>query len=241
MKQEVKLFPAQKSSEKVLTILRRHWFTYMLFWVIAIAMSLPLVVGVVYLVSNYSIIDSGMINISILVGSAYTLLVLALFLHGFIDFYLDIYIVTDHRIVDIKQNGFFNRSISELNLRQVQDVKASVKGIFPTLVHYGDVYIQTAGEMENFHFKDIPHPYRVSILILEMHEAVLKKDDGECDDNSGDLSHPSMKDFEEGKSQEGNKDTVQVESIIQGTNNDTSEGDKEEKTGQLREGQITKL
>jgi len=105
----------------------------------------------------------------------YALGVLALNLYGFVDYYLDIYIVTNERIVNIVQNGFFKREVSELHLHQVQDVNAAVKGIFPTMFHYGDILIQTAGEKENFIFKSIPHPYRVSRKIIDLLEEALEQ------------------------------------------------------------------
>jgi len=177
IEKQIKLFPAQKANERVLMVIRRHWFTYIVFWFLALTMSLPLILGLILIPANLSQISDTLLNVMILGGSAYVLLILALLLYGFIDFYLDIYIVTDRRIVDIKQNGFFNRAIAELNLHQVQDVKASVKGFFPTLLHYGEVLIQTAGERENFNFKDVHHPYRISKLIMDLHENALSQND----------------------------------------------------------------
>lgn len=116
------------------------------------------------------------INITILGSSAYLLFIIGLLLYGFIDYYLDVYIVTNERIVDIAQDGFFRRSISELYLREVQDVSATVKGIFPTTMHYGDITIQTAGERPNFVFKNVPNPYKISKIIVDLHEAAIEGD-----------------------------------------------------------------
>lgn len=102
-------------------------------------------------------------------------MILALLMYGFVDFYLDVYIITDRRIVDIAQNGLFKREIAELNLRQIQDVNATVNGFASTLLHFGDVQIQTAAEMPNFIFRSIPHPYEVSKKILDLHEAYLQQ------------------------------------------------------------------
>lgn len=172
--QKDKLFPAQEKSEKILLVIRRHWFTYVIFWFVAGIMLVPLVIGAIFWVNNLGNLDNSINSLILLGASAYLLFGLGLQVYGFIDYYLDVYIVTDRRIVDIKQNGFFKRSISELNLRQVQDVNASVNGIFSTLLHYGNVYIQTAGEQENFIFESIPHPYETSKKIIDLHEQYLK-------------------------------------------------------------------
>lgn len=164
-----KLFPAQEESEKVFLLVRRHWFTYVIFGFLSLLFSLPAIGIVVFWLYNPDLsLLTG--NIIILGGSIYFLFVLSVFLYGFVDYYLDIYIVTDRRLVDIKQNGFFNREISELYLREVQDVKAKVSGLFPTTLHFGQVIIQTAGKTENFIFDSVPHPYAISKMIMDLHE-----------------------------------------------------------------------
>lgn len=171
--QKDKLFPAQDKSEKIVRVIRRHWFTYLIFWFLAFMMFIPFILVILYWIMNNETISLLVNNIIILGSSIYVLLILALLIYGFVDFYLDVYILTDKRVVDIKQNGLFKREISELNLRQVQDVNAEVNGVFATLLHYGDVYIQTAGEQENFVFRQIPHPYETSKNIIDLHERYL--------------------------------------------------------------------
>lgn len=165
-----KLFPAQEESEKVFLLVRKHWFTYVIFWFLGFILALPAIGVIIYWLYNQNISPLAG-NIIVLGESIYCLVALGLFLYGIVDYYLDIYIVTDRRIVDIEQNGFFHRQISELYLREVQDVKAKVDGFFPTTLHYGQVIIQTAGETENFIFDSIPHPYSISKKIMDLHES----------------------------------------------------------------------
>lgn len=170
-----KLFPSQNLQEKVFLVLRRHWFTYVGFLVIAFIFSIPLFVLIFYWVSNPEYFSGVFGNVAILVIFAYMLFTIGLMLYGFIDYYLDVYIITNERMVSIEQNGFFRREIAELHLHQIQDVSARVNGFLPTMFHYGDVFVQTAGERENFIFKSIPNPYRVTKLILDLHELQLEE------------------------------------------------------------------
>lgn len=172
-----KFFPSQKSQEKVFLLIRRHWFTYVGFLMMAIIISVPILVLIVASINNPELYSGPLGNILLLALSLYLLIALAVMLYGFIDYYLDVYILTNERIVSIAQNGFFKRNISELHLHQIQDVSAKVEGVFPTFIHYGDIFIQTAGERENFIFKSIPNPYRVSKLIVDLHEAQLEEKD----------------------------------------------------------------
>ncbi len=167
---EDKLFPSQEKEEKVFLLIRKHWFNYVPFAGIGLIMIIPAILGIYYFFVYSQSID-GLLGISfIMLMSMYLLFAIGLQLYGFVSYYLDVYIVTDRRIVDIDQAGFFHRQISELHLHQVQDVNARINGIFPTLLHFGDVLIQTAGERENFQFLSIPNPYLVAKRIINLHE-----------------------------------------------------------------------
>lgn len=170
-----KYFPSQKSQEKVFLLLRRHWFTYFGFVAVAVIMSIPILALIIVWMNRPDYFSSEFGNIIIVAVFSYILFALAIMLYGFIDYYLDVYIVTNERIVNVEQNGFFRRKISELHLHQIQDVSAKVDGMLPTLLHYGSVYIQTAGERENFTFRAIPNPYRVSKLIIDLHETQIQE------------------------------------------------------------------
>lgn len=169
-----KYFPSQEKGEKVFLLVRKHWWNYVPFAITGILMILPIVAVFLYWSANSASIpyETGTLMIGAL--TIYVMFILVVQLVGFISYYLDVYIVTDHRIVDIDQAGLFNRKISELHLHQVQDVNAQVKGIFATLLHFGDVNIQTAGERENFIFNAIPNPYTVAKQIINLHEAHIE-------------------------------------------------------------------
>ncbi len=103
----------------------------------------------------------------ILGGSAFFLYAWLFLFQSFIDYYLDIWVVTNHRILSIEQSGLFSRTVSELRLYRVQDVTSSVKGIIPTLFNYGDVEIETASNEDHFVFEQISNPTHVAKTIME--------------------------------------------------------------------------
>jgi len=168
------IFPTQKENEKILLLLRRHWLVA-LFIVLRYAFFLaaPVVVYAIYatwLPNSLTNITTGEISktITIMSVSLYYLFVWVFFFHAWIDYYLDVWIITDIRIVNIEQKGLFSRSISELKLFRVQDVTAEVHGLLPTLFHYGEVTIQTAGNIQFFTFKQVPHPYETQQKISDL-------------------------------------------------------------------------
>jgi hypothetical protein len=85
----------------------------------------------------------------------------------FTRYYLDVWIITTQRIIDVHQLGFFRRTVTSFLLSRVQDVTTSVEGFLPTLFHYGTLRVETAGDAsENFSMDGIPHPEELRNLIL---------------------------------------------------------------------------
>jgi len=96
---------------------------------------------------------------------------LAVWMYSFmiwIDYYFDIWIITSERIINIEQRGMFTRKISELRFKKIQDVTAEVIGFLPSVLNYGDVRIQTAGEKEEFIFRTVSDPYNIKNIIMNL-------------------------------------------------------------------------
>jgi uncharacterized membrane protein YdbT with pleckstrin-like domain len=74
-------------------------------------------------------------------------------------YYLDLWILTDRRIIVIDQLGYFNRKVSNFRLERLQDINVSIAGLIPTLLNYGTIRAQTASASENnFISYNLPDP-----------------------------------------------------------------------------------
>jgi uncharacterized membrane protein YdbT with pleckstrin-like domain len=102
--------------------------------------------------------------------SAYYLFAWLFFFFSFIDYYLDVWIITNERIIAIEQKGFFSRTIAEQRLYRIQDVTSDLKGILPTILNYGEVHVQTAGEVQRFIFSQVPDPEGIRSIIIQLAE-----------------------------------------------------------------------
>ena len=111
----------------------------------------------------------------VLSASSYYLFIWLFFFHHWIDYYLDVWVVTDQRIVNIEQNGLFSRTIAEVNIEKIQDVTSEAKGKLATLLKFGDVHIQTAAEEKRFIFSEVPNPREVAKTITELHRAAERR------------------------------------------------------------------
>lgn len=93
----------------------------------------------------------------------------------FSNYFLDIWIVTDRRLIHIDQEHFFSRSVSTLRLERVQDVSVEVRGFFATILGYGDIHVQTAGQEAAFESEGIPSPERVKTVVLAQVDRITER------------------------------------------------------------------
>lgn len=155
----------------VISVLRQNQIVFITLLLLVAA---PIGVITAYVLINPDLDINIQIQSVIASLSIFSLTVLGMQLYAFVNYYLNVYIITDQRLVDISQESFFNRKISELHLHQIQDVNAQVKGVIATFLHFGDVDVQTAGEREDFIFTTIPNPYTVAKEIINLHEAHIE-------------------------------------------------------------------
>ena len=134
-------FPGQRKNESVFIFLRRHFLAYLPFAAIFIIM---IVVGIIMyaVVYNSSFFVGAVYNIGVIGANTFLLAAVSFAFVALLDFYFDVHIVTDTRIVDIDQNRLFHRQIDELSLEDVEDVSVILKGFLGTVFSYGSVEIK---------------------------------------------------------------------------------------------------
>lgn len=86
---------------------------------------------------------------------------------AFTRYFLNAWVLTNQRIVDIKQRAYFSRVVSSLFLSRVQDVTTTVNGVLSSLLDIGDIKVQTAAEDVEFIMHGIPRPEQMRDIILK--------------------------------------------------------------------------
>lgn len=157
-----------KPQEKIYSVLRRHKITLVLQTFTILILAVVIWVLLAFLNNSYQNILESYKN---LVWFGLSLYYLSLWLRLFTiltDYHLDVSIITNERIIDINQLSLFHREVSEFPLKRVQDISVKVAGPLATLFDFGDVIIRTASEQQRFIFEEIPKPYQVKDLILNL-------------------------------------------------------------------------
>ncbi|MFA6047366.1 MAG: PH domain-containing protein [Parcubacteria group bacterium] len=173
-------FKGQEDREKVLLVLHRHWFDILSQFLVMIGMLFLLFGSFIILPIVFPAISEGANhNLFLFLENLFFMLTWIMLFLIWVDYYFDVWIVTDNRIVNIDQKGLFSREVSELELDKIQDITTDVKGVIPTFLNFGDLQVQTAAEEERFLFHNIPDPYDVKNIIMNLHKNSEKKIENE--------------------------------------------------------------
>ena len=86
----------------------------------------------------------------------------------FVNHFLDQWVITNERIIDINQDGFWSREVSSLLLQRVQNVETDITGLFQTLFGFGTVSVETGGaEVGRVKMSGLAHPKAIRDTILK--------------------------------------------------------------------------
>ncbi len=77
-------------------------------------------------------------------------------------------VVTDRRVVDHDQKGFFHRVVTEARFDQIDEVSYQVKGVASTLFRYGTLRIQLRGSAADIEVEHIKKPATISDKINDL-------------------------------------------------------------------------
>lgn len=167
-----------EEGEKTIYTVRRHWFVILGFTLVLLVVALLPLVAAKFLSSDtvLSSIPAELKNSFPAEEAlqwlkfAYPLWLLLLWLFFFIewtDYYLDIWIITNKRIIDIEQKGFFHREVTSFNFGEVQDITVETRGFIQTFFKFGLLEIQTAGHNRNIVIPHADNPEIVRSIVLK--------------------------------------------------------------------------
>ena len=98
---------------------------------------------------------------------------IVLLLRAYLCFEGTAFIVTDQRVVDHDQRGFFHRVVTEARYDQIDEVSYSIKGLWPTIFRYGTLVLQLRGSSANIEVDYVSHPSRVATLLNDLRSETI--------------------------------------------------------------------
>ena len=172
--------------ESVTLAVRKHWLVFtveILPYIVLALVPLVLIAAFDYTLAGQPLYAPYTANLSLsnswmrfLLGMWWLLMWTGAF-NTFTRYFLDIWIITSMRIVDIHQFGFFRRQVTSFLLSRVQDVTTDVEGFLPTLFGFGTLRVETAGDAsQHFSMTGIRNPETIRDLILREIDALRQQE-----------------------------------------------------------------
>ncbi len=148
----VKYFDDQFDDEEVLLVFRKHPIVMRKGLIFC---GLGLIAGVAPVAIN-PMLGFGWFFGGLAAGIVLCMLIL---LPYWINWYYSVFIVTNQRLIQITQRGFFHKSVVDLNLSQIQSINYEVAGLEATLLGFGTILVQSyIGDLV---IRDIHRPGKV--------------------------------------------------------------------------------
>lgn len=148
-----------KDDERVLRIVRNYWLVYLP----QLVLSFLLIAAVLFLLLPLMSLGwAGLVIVlaALAMGAYYGARTLIIW-------YWNVFIVTNLRIVDVNQHGFFRRTVAEVSYDKVQDITYSIDGFWHSLFNFGVVHLETAGGGAALELPDVRDPKEVNHLLTE--------------------------------------------------------------------------
>lgn len=160
MKDKEFTFNGQREHEKVLEVVKNHPFV--LFW--------PGLKAIFFLILGIATVlyISSQITGFVLVICA--LIAIGIFSRHYYDYSQSMFLITNQRIINVFQDGFWKRKIIETEISKIQDASSKTSGVFRVVLKFGDLIIRTAGTSEGGEIivRNIPNPYSVQQRIANI-------------------------------------------------------------------------
>lgn len=149
--------------EEVILLLRRHPVTNFV-W-LAVASLMMVAPSFLPILTFFELIPQRFQMILMII---WYLVTLTYILERFLRWYFNVNIITDERIIEVDFPYLVYREITDANIDQIQDVTVIMGSPLRTIFNFGNILIQTAGEIPKINFEAIPQPDRVARILREL-------------------------------------------------------------------------
>ena len=164
-----------QSGESVVLFCRRHWvYLFTKLGGIVLALLVP-VAALLWLVQITAGLGGTVGKVALIIAVAWVVFWL---IRGYFTWYRyqnDIWIVTNQRIVDSTKFNWIKQRMASADLVDVEDINVVRDGLFATMFNYGDLRVQTAGEIGNFVLAGIPAPSKVLAVVDSSRDAARRQ------------------------------------------------------------------
>lgn len=162
-------FDGEDEDEKILYVFRRSFITNFQWIAVAIVMLfVPLVLDTIYANAAIKELPNISRRLAFILNLFWYLGTFGFILQNFLNWFFNVHIVSNKKIVDVDFHGVLSKNISEAAIQNVEDVTSNVTGALRVIFNYGHVFIQTSAEKREFEFEDVANPAKIRDLISDL-------------------------------------------------------------------------
>lgn len=91
-------------------------------------------------------------------------------IYKFLDWYFDVWLLTNFGAVDIERNGFFDITSTRIEYHMIEGVSYTVKGFWSTVFNYGNITIDKMGGQTSVVLNDAVRPKKLESVISKFQD-----------------------------------------------------------------------
>lgn len=160
-------FETEDKEEQIILLLRQHpiinikWI-----FITLVLLTGPTLLGI------FGVFAFLPMGYSLVISMVWYLVTFAYGLEGFLNWYFNVYFVTNERVIDVDFYNLISKRVSDAEIEKIQDVSYATNGVLGTILNFGDVFVQTASEVSEFKFESVPSPEKVIKILNDLMEKV---------------------------------------------------------------------
>ncbi|MFA7252543.1 MAG: hypothetical protein WC027_01675 [Candidatus Paceibacterota bacterium] len=160
-------------NEKSIAEVRKHpFYFYTQSLGLMILMIAPFFIFRIFsLIINWTYLTAEVVSFLIFAYTMFLSVIWILLFISWTDYFVDVWIITDTRIIDFELKGLYHKDVASVRLEDIEDVKVVVTGIIESWLKIGNLYIQTAGMEREFVIKGVCEPDKMKLAIMKAVEA----------------------------------------------------------------------
>lgn len=164
-------FQNQNENERILLFIRQHKIVLIppIFWSLVLVFIPPIIVWLIKIGDSYNFHFSFGLTPGIWI--ALTILwyffIFAYLFQVFLNWYFNVYVMTNQRLIDFDFNGLLSHGADETNLTNIETAESGIGGLWGTVFNMGTITVRTAADQNNFVLDNIPDPSRIRDFVMD--------------------------------------------------------------------------
>ena len=96
-------------------------------------------------------------------------------LYHFVDWYFDVWLLTNFGVIDIERDGFFTVTSTRIDYHMMEGVSYTISGFWKTVFNYGDITLDKIGAKTSILLKDAANPRKIERMVLGYQEKFVSE------------------------------------------------------------------